>query len=82
MELITYTQKRGRQAELARAIGVRDSVICDWKKGRFPIPEKRCYAIEKATGGAVTRKDLRPHDWHEIWPELIEGNQCTLRSQK
>ena len=22
--------------------------------------------------GAVTRKDLRPDDWHEIWPELKE----------
>ena len=26
--------------------------------------------IEKLTNGAVTRKDLRPDDWHEIWPEL------------
>ncbi len=29
-----------------------------------------CVAIEKATGGAVSRKDLRPDDWHLIWPEL------------
>jgi len=27
-------------------------------------------SIERATDGAVTRKDLRPEDWHEIWPEL------------
>ncbi|MNF93491.1 hypothetical protein D3C84_761700 [compost metagenome] len=26
--------------------------------------------IEHATGGAVTRKDLRPDDWAKIWPEL------------
>ncbi|EPI3744643.1 transcriptional regulator, partial [Neisseria gonorrhoeae] len=26
--------------------------------------------IEKLTGGAVNRKDLRPDDWHLIWPEL------------
>lgn len=22
------------------------------------------------TGGAVSRKELRPDDWHRIWPEL------------
>ena len=31
----------------------------------------RCVAIERATNGQVTRKDLRPHDWKDIWPELI-----------
>lgn len=34
--------------------------------------EKLCVAIERATGGAVTRRDLRPDDWREIWPELVE----------
>lgn len=28
-----------------------------------------CVAIERATDGKVTRKDLRP-DWDLIWPEL------------
>ncbi|MDP2827873.1 MAG: YdaS family helix-turn-helix protein [Sulfuricellaceae bacterium] len=28
-------------------------------------------AIEQATSGQVTRQDLRPDDWHLIWPELI-----------
>jgi DNA-binding transcriptional regulator YdaS (Cro superfamily) len=37
---------------------------------------KRCgprlaAAIERATGGEVKRWDLRPDDWHEIWPELV-----------
>ena len=31
----------------------------------------RCTAIEQATAGAVRRWDLRPDDWHLIWPELI-----------
>lgn len=26
--------------------------------------------IERATLGAVTRRILRPSDWHRIWPEL------------
>ena len=27
---------------------------------------------EAATGKAVSRKDLRPNDWRDIWPELAE----------
>ena len=30
-----------------------------------------CSAIERESGGAVTRKDLRPNDWHLVWPELV-----------
>ena len=32
-----------------------------------------CVSIERATGGAVTRRDLRPDDWARIWPELADG---------
>lgn len=28
--------------------------------------------IERATGGAVMRWDMRPGDWWRIWPELID----------
>lgn len=31
-----------------------------------------CAQIELASNGEVTRKDLRPNDWHRIWPELAE----------
>lgn len=34
--------------------------------------EKLCVRIERESFGAVTRRDLRPDDWHEIWPELAE----------
>lgn len=27
-------------------------------------------AVERETGGAVSRKALRPNDWALIWPEL------------
>lgn len=40
-----------------------------WKNGK--VPPERCPAIESATGGAVTRRDLRPDDWWLIWPELV-----------
>lgn len=29
--------------------------------------------IERATVGRVTRKELRPNDWHLVWPELAKA---------
>ncbi|CAN0620454.1 protein of unknown function [Burkholderia multivorans] len=34
-----------------------------------------CVAIERASNGAVTRRDLHPDDWRDIWPELAERLQ-------
>lgn len=57
---------------LAAKIGVTPAFVSQWRTGFRPIPVERCAAIERATGGAVTRKELRPDDWHLIWPELAE----------
>lgn len=61
--------------QLREAIGVKsDAQIRQWQHGyakRRPNPIL-CVAIERATCGAVTRRDLRPDDWHLIWPELAE----------
>jgi len=60
----------GGVAKLAAAIGTRQSAISNWRKrGTFPSPAY-CLSIERATNGAVTRKDLRPHDYAQIWPDL------------
>ena len=71
MNLSTYlSERRGRQAALAKAIGVRPPDICRWLTGLRPIPTKYGAAIEHATGGLVTRKELFPDEWKRIWPEL------------
>ena len=59
-------------SDLARKVGVAPSVIYQWKTGVRRVPIIRCADIELATNGQVTRKDLRPDDWHLIWPELKE----------
>lgn len=38
---------------------------------RGVVPVEHCAAIEAAVNGGVKRWDLRPDDWHRIWPELI-----------
>lgn len=62
----------GGVGKLAAAIGVGQPVVSNWR-ARGTIPEAtHCVAIERATKGAVTRRDLRPDDWHLIWPELAK----------
>jgi DNA-binding transcriptional regulator YdaS (Cro superfamily) len=67
-------EQRGRSLAIAQALGVTPPVVSDWVCGKKGIPWERCTAIERATGGAVTRKDLRPLDWQDHWPELAQTN--------
>jgi len=62
----------GSMAELARILGVTRAAVHQWTRDGAQVPIERCYAIEVATGGAVTRRDLRPRDWRSIWPELAQ----------
>lgn len=54
---------------LSARIDRSPQVISNWRTRGVPI--EACPAIELATSGAVTRRDLRPDDWHLIWPELV-----------
>lgn len=48
--------------------------------GRLP-GAAYCVAIEGVTDGKVTRRDLRPDDWQDIWPELAESQPITPAAQ-
>lgn len=37
--------------------------------------------LELATAGRVTRRELRPNDWQEIWPELADEYYNELQSR-
>lgn len=62
----------GGSKRLSQQLGVSVPTVSNWISGKRPIPPKRCVQIEQLTNGAVTRKDLRPHDWREIWIELAD----------
>lgn len=72
MNLNEYLASDGAQkaAQIARVVGVSPAMVYQWRMGLRPVPAERCAAVERATGGAVTRKDLRPNDWQTVWPEL------------
>lgn len=72
MDLPTYLEQaeRGAAAALARAIGVHPVMVSQWAAGVKAVPVERCMPIERATGGQVTRQELRPDDYWLIWPDL------------
>jgi DNA-binding transcriptional regulator YdaS (Cro superfamily) len=71
MDISTYLTNTGvKQSDFARSIGVPPSMLYQWLRGLRPVAAKHCTKIEQQTGGKVTRRELRPDDWHSIWPEL------------
>ena len=72
MNLKTYLHQQGRGSatKLASQLSISLSYLSQISAGTCPISPGRCIEIEKATSGLVSRKDLRPFDWEQIWPEL------------
>ncbi len=68
---IFLKQKHGRQAWLAKELNVTAGFINQITNGSRPIPTRFGIAIERATNGKVTRKDMF-QNWAEIWPELAD----------
>ena len=79
MELSSYVLAvRGRQKEVAEAIGAQPQLVGQWALKVRQVPDARCPAIEMATAGAVTCEDMRPDlTWRRIrdegWPWHTEG---------
>ncbi|RMX06731.1 hypothetical protein D8I35_09525 [Corticibacter populi] len=66
----------GSQRALAKRLGVTPAAVWQWMEDGRKVPIQHCPAIEKMTADSVTpvtRRDLRPDDWHLIWPELVEA---------
>ena len=80
MNLAQYLASPGALSplELCRRAGIKNpDQLRQWRfgyAGRRPEP-RYCLAIERATEGAVTRRDLRPDDAHLIWPDIAAPTQ-------
>lgn len=55
----------GGQTQLARLLGVKQANVWHWLNKADRVPGEYVIAIEKATGGEVTRHDLRP----DLYPD-------------
>jgi len=67
----------GGVGKLAGLVGVAPPTVTQWCRGARPVPPRKAVLIETATERAVTRKDLFPDDWQEIWPELATHQPTT-----
>lgn len=63
----------GGPTEMARIIGVTTQAVCFWRDGKRILPVEHGAAIEAATKGVVSRKELYPNDWRRVWPELEDA---------
>ncbi len=60
----------GGPTAVARLLNVKPPSVHAWKTGGIPDDKliRLAPTLEKA--GIATRQELRPDDWHSIWPEL------------
>lgn len=81
MNLTDYlARERGAARRLAKELNCHVKMLYPWANGRRPCPPLRCLAIERATAGVVTRRELRPNDWADLWPELAQQQQAPAGS--
>ena len=63
--------ERGRGAAVAAAIGKTPAFVSQMALRVRPVPADKAPAISRCTDNMVQLWELRPHDWHRIWPELV-----------
>ncbi len=77
--LDVVARQLGGRSVMAASLGVTHAALGNWKVRGVPI--ERCVAIERLGGGCITRKDLRPDDWHDIWPELAQQAPVAINTE-
>lgn len=55
----------GGQTALAKALGVQQAHVWNWLNRDKVLPGEYAIPIERATGGQVTRQELRP----DLYPD-------------
>lgn len=67
----------GGASKLAVLVGVAPPTVTQWCNGKRPVPPRKAVRIETVTAGRITRQEIYPDDWHEIWPELATPQPTT-----
>ena len=74
MNLKTYlaTLGRGGASRFAERLGISISYLSQLSSGKSTISPSRAIEIERESDGLVTRREMRPLDWQQIWPERTD----------
>lgn len=62
--------KLGGTTAVARLLGIKAPSVHAWRTGWIPDDKLIRLAPLAEQRGIARRQDLRPNDWHLIWPAL------------
>lgn len=62
--------KLGGPTAVAKLLNIKPPSVHAWRAGGIPDDKLIRLAPTCEKMGIATRRELRPNDWHEIWPEL------------
>jgi DNA-binding transcriptional regulator YdaS (Cro superfamily) len=65
-------QTLGGTTKVAKLCGVTLAAVSQWRNNGIPKDKLICLAIslEKASEGKITRKELFPDTWKQIWGNI------------
>ena len=61
----------GGTTTVARLLGIKPPSVHEWRSKGIPSDRLIQLGAEIEGKAGIPRWDLRPDDWHRIWPELI-----------
>ena len=70
-------QRRSIREQIAQQLGITEGAIRHWANGTRRIPAEQVLALESATGGRVTRYELRP----DLYPTAEALSAATVDGQ-
>ena len=62
----------GGPTAVAKLLKVKPPSVHAWRTGGIPDDKLMRLAPTLEKAGIATRRELRPDDWQEIWPELAD----------
>lgn len=72
MQLSEYLgAERGRFVRVASELKIAAAWLSQMADKKRPTPPHLVPEIERLSDYAVRRWEMRPSDWHLIWPELV-----------
>lgn len=74
-----FALSKSERQLFAGQVGTSVGHLNNFSYGYTSLSPVTCAAIEKQTGGEITRKDLRPEDFWKIWPDLERDSQVVKK---
>lgn len=68
--------------DLCARFGLSPQYLYQCLTGRRGMRAEDAVRLERDSGGLVTRRHLRPQDWHLIWPELVDADHPAPAGQE